>query len=73
MSNEGLLTVLARAARQPEFRALLLDDPDQALAGYVLTPAEVYRVRTLTPAVLDQLLSELKLHRAAPGSRARAN
>ncbi len=74
MPGEALLTLLTRALRQPEFRALLLADPEQALAGYVLTPAESYQLRTLTPALLDQLLSELKLHRTAPaGTRRSAN
>jgi hypothetical protein len=60
MSDEGLITVLTRAMRQPAFRDLLLRDPEQALAGYTLTPSESYRLRTLTREVFDQLAAELQ-------------
>jgi hypothetical protein len=71
MSDDGLITVLTRAMRQPEFRDLLLSDPDQALAGYVLTPSESYRLRTLTRAVFDELAQELKLRLRRPADVAK--
>jgi hypothetical protein len=66
MSDEGLITVLTRAMRQPAFRDLLLRDPEQALAGYTLTPSESYRLRTLTRETFDALAAELKLRLVKP-------
>jgi hypothetical protein len=75
MSDEGLITVLTRAMRQPEFRDLLLSDPERALAGYALTPAESYRLRTLTRETFDALAKELKLglHRTASARKGRSS
>lgn len=66
MSDDGLITVLTRAMRQPAFRDLLLTDPDAALEGYTLTPSESYRLRTLTRALFDELAQELKLRLRRP-------
>jgi hypothetical protein len=68
MSDEGLITILTRAMRQPDFLELLLSDPDQALAGYVVTPSESYRLRTLTRATFDELAKELKLRLGQPSA-----
>lgn len=40
MSEQALLEVLDRAFHDPAFRALLERAPDEALAGYDLTPEE---------------------------------
>lgn len=73
MSDEGLITVLTRAMRQPEFRELLLANPDEALVGYTLTPAESYRLRTLTWELFDELAKELKLRLGRPQGSGRTN
>jgi len=70
MCGEAFITILTRAMRQPEFRDLLMRAPDEALAGYTLSPADSYRLRTLTPEVFDQLAADIKARLTPPVSLA---
>jgi hypothetical protein len=50
--------VLERAIAEPEFARKLLDDPDEALAGYTLTEVQMLLLRSLDEDDLAKLTPE---------------
>jgi len=50
--------VLERAIAEPEFAQKLLDDPDEALAGYSLTEVQLLLLRSLDEEDLAKLTPE---------------
>lgn len=60
MSEEALLEILDRSLNDPAFRALLQRAPDEALAGYELTPEEraAFRGRVLRAEQLEERISK---------------
>jgi len=50
--------VLERAIAEPEFARKLLDDPDEALAGYTLTEVQLLLLRSLDEDDLAKLTPE---------------
>jgi hypothetical protein len=50
--------VLERAIAEPEFAQKLLDDPDEALAGYTLTEVQMLLLRSLDEDDLAKLTPE---------------
>jgi hypothetical protein len=60
MSLDSLQAVLGRAMLEPEFRALLLRDPAQALAGYDLTAAERESLHGMSLETFDSAAADLE-------------
>jgi hypothetical protein len=58
-TDSNLSAVVGRAASDADFRALLLTDPESALAGYKLSEAETAALGSLTPESFNGLASEL--------------
>jgi hypothetical protein len=50
--------ILGRAIAEPEFARKLLDDPDEALAGYPLTEVQLLLLRSLDEDDLAKLTPE---------------
>lgn len=59
MLTPTLRTILEHAASDAAFREQLLSKPDEALAGYSLTPDETASLRSLTSEQLNQLAADL--------------
>jgi hypothetical protein len=66
MTKQAVQNMVQRAVRDAEFRAQLLNHPDQVLAGVDLTDAEAAQLRGLTSESLESLAIDLK-HRAHRG------
>jgi hypothetical protein len=62
MSTKGIEAVFDRAMSDPAFADLLFADADKALAGFELSPEELGKLKGLTRAKFDSLLS-------SPGDR----
>jgi hypothetical protein len=60
MSATSVHTILTRAVQEPEYRGLLLRDPDQALTGYELSAAETAMFKQLTPETFEAAAAELE-------------
>ena len=60
MSQEQVQDVVGRAVADPAFRTVLFNDPNQALAGYDLTDAEIAALRGLTPEQFDADAADLE-------------
>lgn len=50
--------LIIRAVQDPEFRALLANDPDKAMEGYKLTEVQKMLVKTLNEEDLEKLTPE---------------
>lgn len=50
--------LILRAIRDPEFKALLIQNPDKAMEGFRLTDTQKMLVKTLRPEDLDKLTPE---------------
>jgi hypothetical protein len=50
--------LILRAIQEPEFKALLVQDPDRAMEGYELTETQKMLVKTLRPEDLEKLTPE---------------
>ena len=63
MSEQALLEILDRAIDDPAFRALLERAPDEALAGYELTPEEraSFGTASLAAHTLEERVSKTDL------------
>lgn len=55
MSAATVKQTIARALAEPEFRELLLTDPERALAGLDLTADEKMSLKSLTREALEAL------------------
>lgn len=55
MSTVAVKQVIARALAEPEFKELLLTDPEQALTGLELSADEVMSLKSLTREALEAL------------------
>ena len=53
MSKEAVESVIGKAVLDSEFRALLMADPEKALAGFTLTEAEKTGLKNLDSETLD--------------------
>lgn len=60
MAKEALELVIGKALLEASFRAALLADPDQALAGFELTKAEKAALKHLDGETLDALAASLE-------------
>ncbi len=67
MSKESLAAIINRALTDGEFRAQLLADPDQALAGFHLDEAEEKMVRNLPADAFDELTMNLEDRQSKSG------
>jgi hypothetical protein len=47
-----------RVVTDPDFKALLVDDPDKAIEGFGLSEAQIVMVKNLEPEDLDKLTPE---------------
>jgi hypothetical protein len=65
MSRRGVESVLGRLILDADFRIRLLANPDEALAEFKLTAAEIARIKTLDAETLDALAKTIET-RAAP-------
>ena len=59
MSQDAVSQIIGRAVTDAEFRQLLFSNPDQALQGYGLTPAEVEALRDLKQEDLEDFSTKL--------------
>lgn len=50
--------LILRAIQEPAFKAMLVQDPDRAMAGYELTETQKMLVKTLRPEDLEKLTPE---------------
>jgi len=66
MSSQAVLNIIRRAKQDAEFRAQLLNHPDQVLAGVELSDAERAQLHGLTAESLESLAIDLE-HRAHRG------
>lgn len=57
--SEALDQVVSKAVKDSEFRALLLSDPNTALAGYEVTDEERALLTNLTADNFDKFAGEL--------------
>ena len=57
-SQNQVKEVLERAIAEPEFARKLLEDPDEALAGYTLTEVQLLLLRSLDEDDLAKLTPE---------------
>lgn len=64
MSQDAVQFVLGKAILDADFRLMLFANPDQALAGFNLTPAEKINIRKMDSETLDLLAGILD---AGPG------
>ncbi len=55
MPTEGLTAIITKALTDEGFRKRLLENIDEAIAGYELTQAEVRMLRNLKPEAFDEL------------------
>ncbi len=60
MSVEGVQKIMARAIVDGAYRQLLLDHPDQALAGFDLTGEETAALKALKGEELDGAATDLE-------------
>jgi hypothetical protein len=69
MSMNTVQTIIRKAVADAEFRALLMGNPAEALAGYDLTDEEQTHLSRLEPSIFDAAGNELekRLSRAAGG------
>ena len=75
MSHESVKQVIGRAVVEPEFRELLIDEPDKALAEYDLTEEESSSLSAVTREAFDAISTELeeRVSRAGLGLGAMAD
>ena len=59
MSKEALQSVIGRAVTDAQFRNTLFANPESALAGYDLTPAEITSLKAIDAETLDQMAGDL--------------
>ncbi|MBP8975074.1 MAG: hypothetical protein KBH93_14520 [Anaerolineae bacterium] len=67
MAKQDLTTIISRALTDEEFRALLLSDPDAALAGYELEEDEEKALRNLPADAFDKLTMDLENRQSKSG------
>ena len=60
MSEEIIKTVIIKAVSDTEFRDLLFDDPDKALADYDLSDDEVSKLKSMKRDKFDANIGELE-------------
>ena len=60
MSMENVKKIVIRAVTEPQFRDLLFDDPDKALAEYELTEKEAANLKGMKRELFDVASSELE-------------
>jgi ribosomal protein L11 methyltransferase len=66
MSRENVHLILSRAILEPDFRALLFEQPDSALQGYDLTEHESAALRQLGRERFEAAVGGLIMHRLQP-------
>lgn len=59
MSIETVQNIIGRAVTEPDYRDLLLGDPEKALEGYELTEDEAAALKGIERETFDTLASEL--------------
>lgn len=59
MSQKSVETIIGKVVLDTSFRATLLADPDQALAGFALTRAEKASLKRMDAETLDALANTL--------------
>ena len=59
MSRQAIQDIVERALKDRAFAQLLMDNPEQALQDFDLTPEEAEVVRELRPETADQFASFL--------------
>ncbi len=60
MSTEAVKTIIGRAIAEESYRELLFTDPDQALAGFDLTPEEISTLKGLKREEFDAAAGDLE-------------
>lgn len=60
MSKEAIQSVIGKALLEAEFRAALLADPDEALAGFDLTEAEKASLKSMDSETMEALAKDLE-------------
>lgn len=59
MSTQDTRKVVSRVVMDQSFRALLFNDPEQALSGYALTPDETSALRAIPAETIDEFANHL--------------
>lgn len=57
-TDSPIKMIIARAVTDPEFKKLLLANPDEALKDYTLSEVQVLLIRSIKPSDLEKLTPE---------------
>ncbi len=61
MSKEAIESIIGKAILDAEFRKVLLEEPEKALAGYDLTETEKAQLKGLESETLDLMSTTLEM------------